>query len=154
MFQAYSPSYSNWEIDSIMSFLELPKSADLADVLSQLLKERRCRNPNYSMRAFARFLQLAPSTLSEILNRKYQASPSTIERICSRLAIPSDIQCQLIDASRQFRENMETTFEINPNQVDTINHLIKLICKLAGDHPSKPKEHNMLLVYRFTNRDQ
>jgi len=50
--------------------------------------ERRSRhNGQYSLRAFARDLNIAPSRLSEVLNRKKGLSRATAERIAQRLEL-------------------------------------------------------------------
>jgi uncharacterized protein (TIGR02147 family) len=49
---------------------------------------RRCRdNPQYSMRAFARFLRTDHATLSQILRGKRKATATTIRRLGGRLAL-------------------------------------------------------------------
>lgn len=51
----------------------------------------RCRaNPQYSLRAFARKLDIEPSALSKILNKKRQISPKMFERISNALSVPPD----------------------------------------------------------------
>jgi transcriptional regulator with XRE-family HTH domain len=49
---------------------------------------RRCQsNPRYSMRAFARALDLEPSALSKLLAGKRRVTPEMFERLAKRLAI-------------------------------------------------------------------
>ena len=43
---------------------------DLIDLLNNEFKHRYENNPHYSLRAFARDLDVQPATLSHILNRK------------------------------------------------------------------------------------
>lgn len=50
--------------------------------------ERRCaQNARYSLRAFARDLQLTPSRLSEVFNRRRGLTPSLAARVALRLAL-------------------------------------------------------------------
>lgn len=61
-----------------------------AQVVQILQRElgRRCRlNPRYSLRAFARALQISPANLSLILNRRRQPSKRTIEIILEKLEL-------------------------------------------------------------------
>lgn len=47
---------------------------------------RRCeQNPRYSLRAYARALQIEPSALSKLLNGKRQVTPKMFEQIAARL---------------------------------------------------------------------
>lgn len=63
---------------------------DLRKYLNDLLIERCKSNKNYSLRAFARDLKFAPSTLSEILNGKRPLSKRLRERIGKALKLSSE----------------------------------------------------------------
>ncbi len=75
------------------------------DDYRQVLKnelDNRCRtNPRYSLRAFARDLEIAPSRLSEILNHKQGLSPQGASRIADTLGLQleeKDYFCDLVSA--------------------------------------------------------
>lgn len=53
--------------------------------LSEAFQTRRARNPNYSLRAFARDLGLAVSTLAEVQKGKYGLSPSRALEVAAKL---------------------------------------------------------------------
>lgn len=55
------------------------------EILKQELKNRKINNTAYSLRAFARDLQIAPSRLSEIINNKQGLSASKAESIAQNL---------------------------------------------------------------------
>ncbi len=55
------------------------------EFLSHWLQTKKKRNPNYSQRAFAKFLNLGQPRLSEILNRKGHLSASNIQRVAEKL---------------------------------------------------------------------
>ncbi len=57
------------------------------DFLGNVLEMRQRQNPKYSMRAFARDLDLSPSRVSEILNRKKGISHETACQIGSSLGL-------------------------------------------------------------------
>ena len=57
-------------------------------ILKQALVERSRANPGYSLRAFARDLGLAPSTLSEVLNGRKGLSPRKSDRVAKGLRLP------------------------------------------------------------------
>lgn len=56
--------------------------------------ERRCsENPNYSLRAFARFLGVDSSVLSKILNNKRAITPKMFERLSKKIGLsPREMQ--------------------------------------------------------------
>ncbi|MEQ1877308.1 MAG: DUF4423 domain-containing protein [Bdellovibrionia bacterium] len=55
--------------------------------LREELKRRCERNPRYSIRAFARSLNIHPSTLAAILSQKRPLTPKTAERLLSSLGM-------------------------------------------------------------------
>lgn len=57
-------------------------------ILTQILDERVRSNPSYSMRSYARDLNIAPSTLSEILKGKKGISSKKASEIVSALRLP------------------------------------------------------------------
>lgn len=77
--------------------------------LTEAFETRRVRNPNYSLRAFARDLGLAVSTLAEVQKGKYGLSPVRAQEVASKLNL-SQRQCEhfadLIAA--QFARSKET----------------------------------------------
>lgn len=58
---------------------------DAVEWLHSEFSKRHHRNPSFSLRAFARFLGVAPGPLSEILGRKRQLSVRQAELIAKRL---------------------------------------------------------------------
>lgn len=55
--------------------------------LSEVLTESRLRNPAYSLRAFAKKLDLSPSAVSEILNGKRNVSKKLAEKVVHKLCL-------------------------------------------------------------------
>lgn len=63
-----------------------PKFFDnYVDYLHQVLKDRNQRNPNYSLRAFARDINLSPARLSEVLRGKGDLGVSKLNSIAENL---------------------------------------------------------------------
>jgi uncharacterized protein (TIGR02147 family) len=60
------------------------------DILKQQLEIRTAKNSNYSLRAFARDLDLNPSRLSEILGQKKGLSMAAAEALAERLGLSKD----------------------------------------------------------------
>jgi uncharacterized protein (TIGR02147 family) len=55
------------------------------ELLASELKKRKDRNPNFSLRAFARWLGISPSQLSQMLTGKRPITLSTMKKISHRL---------------------------------------------------------------------
>jgi len=69
------------------------------DVIAEKYNERVRKNPQYSLRAFARDLEMSSSRLSEILNRKQGLSLATAKSISKKLNLSkshSDYFCELV----------------------------------------------------------
>jgi uncharacterized protein (TIGR02147 family) len=81
--------------------IDRPLAVNPVDYLRVELQSRRDRRSEYSLRAFARDLNLSPSTLSEVLNGKVGLSPQKGKEVARRLklAAPHDDHfCDLITA--------------------------------------------------------
>ncbi|MES2803267.1 MAG: TIGR02147 family protein [Bdellovibrionota bacterium] len=61
---------------------------DYRNILSAVLEERSAANSAYSLRSYARDLDIAPSTLSEILNGKKGLSKTLANSIAKKLRLP------------------------------------------------------------------
>jgi len=66
--------------------------------LREELKRRCERNPRYSIRAFARSLDIHPSTLAAILSQKRPLTPKTAERLLSSLGMDPTERQKLISS--------------------------------------------------------
>ena len=76
-------------------------STNFRDILTQELDKRTARNPNYSLRAYARDLSVSPSFLSEVLKGKWSPSRASARKICKGLQYGkhhTEYFCDLIDA--------------------------------------------------------
>lgn len=61
--------------------------------LQRQFTERCKKNPRYSLRAFAKFLLIDPSSLSQILSGKRPLSKKNVQAICQKLlATPQDLK--------------------------------------------------------------
>ena len=82
---------------------------DYRDVLKQELDARCANNDRYSLRAFARDLELAPSRLSEILNGKQGLSPKAASTVAVKMGLRESEQERFRDlvASRHARSKTD-----------------------------------------------
>ena len=63
---------------------------DVHELLQEELTNRIGKNAKYSLRAFARALEISPATLSLLLARKTPLSKSTLQKIAKSLSLPPD----------------------------------------------------------------
>ena len=61
--------------------------SDAAQILSDILGERKIANPSYSLRAFARDLGLSPPQLSNVINGHRGLSPKVVQKVLAVLAL-------------------------------------------------------------------
>lgn len=74
---------------------------DYRSILEQRYTERHSRNPSYSLRAFARDLEISVSRLSEVMNRLGHLSAQSADQIAHRLDFDDDERAyfrDLVDA--------------------------------------------------------
>ena len=79
----------------------------------------RCRaNPRYSLRAFARMLDISPSALSAMLNGRRPITQKSIERLGLGLSLPAaEIENFKREAAAQRTENLKPAFQPIPLEV-------------------------------------
>jgi len=91
---------------------------DLIDYLKLVLSERQHRNPRYSLRSFASTLQLSPSFVSKLLNRKRKLTSDTFEKVAMRLQMNPKLVYQFRSHyfSKLSNFNFEEETQINFNK--------------------------------------
>jgi transcriptional regulator with XRE-family HTH domain len=98
-------SISSETLNSKRTSLSLETESLLKDHFRHWLQSeymaRVKKNPRYSLRAFARQLEMEPSTISQILRGKRQVSPKIIRKICEQLQVgPNRLQELLVAPSQ------------------------------------------------------
>jgi len=73
--------------------------------LQEELATRCARNPRYSLRAFARYLKLDHSTLSQLLRGRRRFTARTVERIGARLSLTPTVITQFVELERTSPES-------------------------------------------------
>jgi len=81
-------------------------------ILTEELERRKQANKRYSLRAFARYLELDASALSRILSGKQELSISVCLKVLKRLKLPEDRQVQFV-ASLTEEMRKKATFLID-----------------------------------------
>ncbi len=96
---------------------------DYLDILKKEFDSRKRINQNYSLRAFARDLELSPSRLSEVLSNKSGLSEKTAEKVAKKIRLsPSETKLfvELVNKkharSSKARQNAHDYLESNFNK--------------------------------------
>lgn len=107
------------------------------DLLSETLALRIKRNPSYSLRALARDLNLAPSTISEILSGKYGTSPSTIRKVAKKLNLSRSVISGLLDDEEDTDANSHdpTYYEFDASTFSLVGKWYYLAILALADRP-------------------
>jgi transcriptional regulator with XRE-family HTH domain len=118
-----------------------PPSHRFRSFLQQELAQRCARNPRYSLRAFARYLTLDHSTLSQMLRGRRRFTARTIERIGTRLLLPPEMITQFVERERTPTESW-TSRELRQLSQDAAlslaewhHHAILELTRLASFKP-------------------
>lgn len=68
---------------------------EIIDRIAALLKEKKLKNKNYSLRSYARYLNINPSVLSRLLNKKIPITNKMLLRLQNKINISDDELCLL-----------------------------------------------------------
>ncbi|MDG0815780.1 TIGR02147 family protein [Bdellovibrio sp. PAP01] len=81
---------------------------NVQEFILEQFNQRRIKNPRFSLRAFAKMLEMDPSSLSKVLKGKRIPSPDTAQRWISRLSLNTEeaqLLLQLTTAPRPKKKN-------------------------------------------------
>jgi len=78
-------------------------------ILAETLSERTAVNPHYSLRAFARDLEISPQQLSNVINGRRGISPAASEKIAARLELTPH-------QKEVFCESLKAEFSVSKSQ--------------------------------------
>jgi uncharacterized protein (TIGR02147 family) len=70
------------------------------DLLAEVLSERSAANPRYSLRAFARDLDVSPQQLSNVMNGRRGLGPELAEHVIQRLGLSGEERDFFLDSLR------------------------------------------------------
>ena len=136
--------------------LALEQAASLSDFLQNEFTRRLKKNPSYSLRAFARDLEISSSRLSEVFNLKRGVSQQTLEKMSERLKLAKrhkDIlnDLYLIQSSKSAKIKEHAHARLNQaKEKNRIKRLDKNIFKIINEwyHPAIIE---LIQVTGFTN---
>lgn len=84
----------------------------VVQILDQELRNRSKNNPAYSLRAFAKFLEVSPALLSLILNGKAPVSRKMAEKVCAKFILSEEVK-----ASLRAQINVRETKKLDPEKI-------------------------------------
>lgn len=82
-------------------------------ILAERLNERRLRNPQYSLRAFARSIEISPAHLSNLISGRKKLTLKLANKIIEKLQLNSDERIDLVrDIGIAINSNSEIPIEV------------------------------------------
>lgn len=93
-------------------------------LLEVTLQERKSRNPNYSLRAFARSLDISPAQLSQLISGKRNFTAPILKSISEKLSLSPNEERRLFESS--FFSNASKLF-VEKNKLQLKEDQFKLI---------------------------
>ena len=128
------------------------KKDDYRDILQCEFEARRARNAFYSLRSFARDLELPPSSLSEVLNRKKGLSLKAAQRILGKLQLDEEEQKTFLlsvganhsrskseknSAQKKLKEHLSQLPSDSPKTFTIVGWVTEAVLKLSSRNREK-----------------
>ena len=110
-----------------------------SESINRVFEEKRRKRPGYSLRAFARSLDVDPSLLSKILNGKKQASERFIKKVGPQLGIDASLIALQIKEEKTKNNYRRLCQDAYPFYSDSI-HLEILELAKTTNFINEPKE--------------
>ena len=120
----------------------------LIELLHKTYLDRRKRNPNYSLRAFARSLKIDSSTLSALIRRKRPLTQKTAQRLIKNLGFENSemIRAILPEGSLE-KEKIETTpilfFKEKSSDINLLKRPSFVSLRLVGNEKVGTKKNKV-----------
>lgn len=96
---------------------------EISSHLISELDQRKSRNKQYSLRAYAKQLGIEPSLLSKIIRQKVIPTPKTLEKLISSLSIENSKKASLIAEYRARKDSTALSYKKGKNDFLKINKL-------------------------------
>jgi len=87
-------------------------------LLNTKYEEMRAKNAAFSLRAFARRLDVSPSTLTRVLNGERSVSRPLAEHICEKLVLDPQERADVLDTFPSNRRYRKESTKINSTETD------------------------------------
>ena len=120
----------------------------LIELLHKTHSDRHKRNPNYSLRAFARSLKIDSSTLSALIRRKRPLTQKTAQRLIKNLGFKNSemIRAILPEGSLE-KEKIETTpilfFKEKSSDINLLKRPSFVSLRLVGNEKVGTKKNKV-----------
>ena len=82
----------------------MKEQPNLRLILNKKLDELKSKNPSYSLRAFARKLNVTPSALSEIINGKRRVSEKKAQSLAHHLLLDPTEKMKFLKISKNYHQ--------------------------------------------------
>lgn len=95
-------------------------------------EEKKKSNVRFSLRAFARFLDLSPSTLSEIINRHHTLSTRSAKKVLEKIKLGSEdstLFMKLVQEEISFRKKAGSEVQASKKLILKVNLADKKLVK-------------------------
>lgn len=99
-------------------------STDYRIYILSAYEEKKKSNSRYSLRAFARYLDLSPSTLSEIINRHHTLSTRSARKVLEKLKLSyedSTLFMKLVQEEISFRKKAGSEVQASKRIILKVN---------------------------------
>lgn len=97
-------------------------------ILSKELEKRKAKNPNYSLRSYARDLEVSPSMLSRFISGERKPSTETLAKLLKHLKIDPSLKKQILEnayGKHDFKISEDSDYvELNTEQLAQLNHWV------------------------------
>ena len=98
----------------------------IKELLTRELKNRQTKNPQYSLRSFARDLKISPSMISRFISGERVPSPETLGQILEIIDVDSSLKKQIFDSllsKNDFKIPQDRDYqELDAHQIEKLNH--------------------------------
>lgn len=88
--------------------------------LFDIYLNRKKKNTQYSLRAFAQFLELHPGRLSEFFSGKKKLPKDSIDRIVKKLKLSEQQQIEFLDSIRKMTKNDIHFLYVDPSELEKV----------------------------------
>lgn len=114
-------SSENTNLSTVQNQSNETKDSPFVHWLQNELTQRCRKNSKYSLRAFAKTLQVDASTLSQILSGKRKLTKKSIQKFCVNLNIPIDVETYFLQEHETKEKSASPTSPYSPVYIDSFN---------------------------------
>jgi transcriptional regulator with XRE-family HTH domain len=129
------------------------------NIIQQELTNRKAKDPNYSLRSFAKDLELSPSSLSELFNGKHHLSIRTFGKIAVKLNLSEETRKETIEfLNYEMNKNRAHTVKKSQSEIlkdlpdEMVNEVTAFLATMKTKNPEVPGHSLSVLVDSVINQ--